>query len=104
VNHFLEEIGLSELTVEQLEKLCEIGEKAAREHILSRVSARRISTLDVTIDTEGAKPVTVNVEVELTLSPLMRNFNVEKLTEEATEKAFEAINEYLRETACKSTR
>ena len=104
MNVFLEEIGLSELTVEQLEKLCEIGEKAAREHILSRVSARRISTLDVTIDTEGAKPVTVNVEVELTLSPLMRNFNVEKLTEEATEKAFEAINEYLRETACKSTR
>lgn len=104
MNDFLEEIGLSELTVEQLEKLCEIGEKAAREHILSRVSARRISALDVTIDTEGSKPVTVNVEVELTLSPLMRNFNVEKLTKEATEKAFKAINQYLRETACKSTK
>ena len=101
---FLEEIGFSELTVEQLEKLCEIGEKAAREHILSKVSARRISTLDVTIDTEGTKPITVNVEVELTLSSLMKNFNVEKLTKEATEKAFEAINEYLREIACKSTK
>ena len=104
MNVFLEEIGLSELTVEQLEKLCEIGEKAARGHILSRVSARRISALDVTIDTEGSKPVTVNVEVELTLSPLMRNFDVEKLTKEATEKTFEAINGYLREIACKSTK
>jgi len=103
VNGFLEEIGLSELTVEQLEKLCEIGEKAARGHILSKVSARRISTLDVTIDTEGAKPLIVNVEVELTLSPLMKNFNVEELTEGATARAFEAINQYLREIACKST-
>ena len=101
---FLEEIGFSELVVEQLEKLCEIGEKAAREHILSKVSARRISTLDVTIDTEGTKPITVNVDVGLALSPLMKNFNVEKLTKEATEKAFEAINEYLREIACKSTK
>ena len=101
---FLEEIGLSELTVEQLEKLCEIGEKAAREPILSKVSTRRISTLDVTIGTEGTKPITVNVDVELALSPLMRNFSVEKLTKEATEKAFEAINGYLRELACKSTR
>ncbi len=101
---FLEEIGFSELTVEQLEKLCEIGEKAAREHILSKISARRISTLDVTIDTEGTKPITVNVDVGLALSPLMKNFNVEKLTKEATEKAFEAINEYLREIACKSTK
>lgn len=99
----MEEIGLSELTVEQQEKLCEIGEKAAREHILSRVSARRISAFNVTIDTEGAKPISVNVEVELTLSPLMRDFDVETLTKEATEKAFEAINQYLREISCKST-
>lgn len=100
----LEEIGISELTVEELEKLCEIGEKAARNHILSKVSARRISTLDISVDTEGSKPVTVNVEVELTLSPLMKNFDVEKLTKEAMEKAFAAIKEYLRDLACKSTK
>jgi len=100
----LEEIGIPELTVEQLEKLCEIGEKAAREHVLSKVSSRRISTLDITVDSEGSKPVTVNVEVEITLSPLMKDFDVEKLTEEAKEKAFAAINEYLRELACKYTK
>jgi len=100
----LEEIGIPELTVEQREKLCEIGEKAAREHVLSKVSSRRISTLDITVDSEGSKPVTVNVEVEITLSPLMKDFDAEKLTEEAKEKAFAAINEYLRELACKYTK
>jgi len=104
VKDFLEEIGISKLTVEQLEKLCEIGEKAARDYILSKVSARRISTLDITVDTEGSRPVTVKVEVEVVLSPLMKNFNVEKLTKEAIEKAFEAVKEYLRELACKSTK
>lgn len=104
MNDFLEEIGISELTTDQLEKLCEIGEKAAREHVLSKVPSRRISTLDITVDTEGVKPVTVNVEVELTLSPLMKNFDVEKLVKEASEKAFAAIKAYLSELSCKSTR
>lgn len=104
MKNFLEEIGISELTVEQLEKLCEIGEQAARDYIVSKVSARRISTLDITVDTEGSKPVTVNVEVEVILSPLMKDFGVEKLTKEAIEKAFAAINEYLREQGCKSTK
>jgi hypothetical protein len=104
VNDFLEEIGISELTTEQLEKLCEIAEKAARDHILSKVPRRRISTLDITVDTEGAKPVVVNVEVEVTLSPIMKNFDVDKLVKEATEKAFAAIKAYLSELACESTK
>lgn len=102
MNDFLEEIGISELTEDQLEKLCEIGEKAARDYVLSKVPSRRISSLDITVDTEGVKPVSVNVEVEVTLSPLMKNFDVEKLTKEATEKAFAAIKAYLSELACKS--
>jgi len=98
----LEEIDIAELTGEQLEKLCELGEKAARDYVLSKVPERRISTLDITVDTEGSKPVTVNVEVEVTLSPLMKDFDVDKLTGEAVEKAFVAIKEYLRELSCRS--
>lgn len=101
---FLEEIGIAELTVEQREKLCEIAEKAARAHILSKVSEKKISTIDITVDTGGSTPLTVDVEVELTLSPLMKNFNVDKLTKEAVEKAFAAVKEYLRELSCKSTK
>lgn len=100
----MEEIGITELTDEQLEKLCEIGEQAARDYILSKVPRRRITTLNIIVDTEGRKPVTVNVEVELELSPLMKNFDADKLAQEASEKAFEAIKLYLRELSCKSTK
>jgi len=100
----LEEIGIPELTSEQLEKLCEIAEKTARDHVYSKVSPRQVSTLDITVDTEGAKPVTVSVDVELTLSSSLKDYDAEKLAEEATSKAFQAIKEYLSELACKSTK
>jgi len=98
----LEEIGLPELTSKQLSELCEIGEKAARDHITSKISARRISELDITIDVEGAKPVIVNVDIELVLSPLMKDYDAEALVEEAKQKAFNTIEQYLRSIACKS--
>ena len=99
---FLEEIGIPELTAEQVEKLCEIGEKAARNYISSKISARKISALDITIDVEGAKPITVNVDIEIVLSPLMKDYDAETLVNEAKQKAFNAIEEYLRSLACKS--
>jgi len=104
VKQFLEEIGIPELTPKQLEKLCEIGEKAAREHVLSKVSSRQISALNISIETEGSKPVTVNIDVDISLSPLMKDCNVEKLAKEATEKAFASIKDYLSELSCKSTK
>jgi len=100
----LEEIGIPKLTPKQLEKLCEIGEKAARQYVLSKVSSSKISALNISIDTEGTKPVTVNMDVEISLSPLMKEYNVEKLAKEATEKAFASIKDYLSELACKSTK
>jgi len=100
----LEEIGIPELKLEQLEKLCEIAEKTARDHVYSQISPRQITELDIAIDTEGAKPVTVSVDVELTLSPLMKDHDAEKLAKEATSKAFQAIKEFLSELACRSTK
>jgi hypothetical protein len=100
----LEEIGIAELTDKQLEQLCETGEQAARAYILSKVPRKHISTLDITIDTQGSKPVTVNVEVELELSESMKDFNVDELVRQATEKAFDAAKQYLRELSCKSAK
>ena len=71
----MEEIGIPKLTPKQLEKLCEIGEKAAREHVYSKVSPRKVSELNINIDTEGAKPVTISIDVEITLSPLMKDYD-----------------------------
>ncbi len=99
-----EEIEIPELTTEQLEDLCDTAEKAAREYILSKVPPRRISELNITVDTEGSKPITVNVDVEVNLSLLMKNCDVKKLASEATKKAFVSIEMYLRKLECKSTR
>jgi len=98
----LEEIGIPELTLEQVVELCEMAEQAARDYVLSKVSTSRIATIDVTVDAEGTKPVTANVDVTVILSPLMKDFDVEALTKEATKRAFAHIEEYLRELKCKS--
>jgi hypothetical protein len=90
-----------ELTDEQVEKLCEIAEKAAREYIISKVPMRKISDFDITVETDGLKPLNVTVDIKLELSPLMRNFDAQKLVEEAVKKAFEAVDNYLRELSCK---
>jgi len=104
VKALLEEIGISELAPEQVETLCAVAEKAARDYVLSKVPSRKVSVLNITVDAEGLKPVTVNVEVEIILSPLMKNYDVEKLARKATEQAFEAVEAYLRELKCKSKR
>jgi acid phosphatase class B len=100
----LEEIGIPRLTSEQVEELCEIAENAARKYILSKTPMRQISVLDITVDIEGTKPVTVNVDIELDLLHEMKGYNVKKLADEATQQAFASIEKHLRKIACKSTR
>ena len=96
------ETGIPVLTLEQVEELCEKAEQAARAYVLSKVSKGRIATLEVSVDAEGTKPVIVNVDVTVVLSPLMKDFDVEALAKNATKRAFAIIEEYLRELRCKS--
>ena len=98
----MEEIGIPELSLEQVAELCERAEQAARDYVLSKIPISRIATLDVIMDAEGKKPITVNVDVTVVLSPLMKEFDVEALSREATKRAFAHIEEYLRELKCKS--
>lgn len=98
----MEEIGIPTLTPEQVEDLCEIAEEAARRHVLSQIPIHRVSDLDLTIDIQGLKPLIVNVDLEITLSPLMKDYPMEKLAEEAKERAFSALENYLRKLACQS--
>ncbi len=98
----MEDNGIPELTLEQIAELCESAEQTARGYVLSKVSISRIVTLDVVIDAEGTKPVTVNVDVTVVLSPLMKDYDVKSLTNEATKRAFAYIEEYLKELKCKS--
>jgi hypothetical protein len=98
----VEEIGLPELTSEQIEELCLIAETAAREYVLSKVPAKQIETLNISVEAEATKPLTLTVEVDIVLSPLMKNFDARKLSDEAMREAFASAEKYLRELKCQS--
>ncbi len=84
----------------QIEELCLIAEKAARDHILSRVQSRNIETLEISAEAEGARPVELRVDVVVKLSRSMKDFNVQKLVDEAVKRAFSRAEEHLRGLAC----
>jgi hypothetical protein len=99
---FVEELGLPELTSEQIEELCALVEEAVRGYVLSKVSSKRIETLNISVEAEGTKPVTLTVDVDVALSPLMKNFDAQMLVKESMEEAFKSAKKYLRERACHS--
>ncbi|MEM3536610.1 MAG: DUF3194 domain-containing protein [Candidatus Bathyarchaeia archaeon] len=96
----MEELGIPELTSEQIEELCAVAEEAARKYVLSKVTSKRVETLNISVEAEGSKPVNLTVDIDITLSPLMKNFDVQKLVDEAVKEAFAAAEKYLRELKC----
>ena len=98
----MEALGIPELTSKQIEELCLIAEKAAREHVLSKVPSKKIETLDISAEAEGTRPVALRIDVAVTLSPSLKSFDVKKLVDEAVREAFISAEKHLRETACHS--
>ena len=90
------DLGIPELTNEQIETLCQNAENAARKAVLAKVSSKMVDKLDVTVEAEGAKPVSFTVEVNLVLLPDARGFSEKELVDEAVKAAFEAIETHLR--------
>ena len=98
----MEALGIPELTSEQIEELCLIAEEAAREYVHSKIPSGKIEELDVCAEAEGAKPVVLKIDVEVTLSPSMQNIDVQKLVDKAVEAAFLSAEKRLKELACHS--
>jgi hypothetical protein len=92
----VEELGLPELTSEQIEALCLTAENAARKYILARVSPKMVERLDVSVEADGAKPVNLTVEVDLVLSPQVEDVDLGKLVDEAAKEALKISENYLR--------
>jgi hypothetical protein len=92
----VEELGIPDLTTEQTETLCSTAENAARKYILSKVPLKMVDNLNISVEAEGAKPVNVTVEIDLALSPEMKDFDAEALVNEAVQEALEASETYLR--------
>jgi hypothetical protein len=98
----VEDLDLPELTSDQIEELCSITEEAAREYVVSRVPQKRIETLSIIVGADGTKPVVLTVEANVALSPSMKDFDVQKLVDEAVKKAFASAEKYLRQLTCRS--
>jgi 3-hydroxy-3-methylglutaryl CoA synthase len=96
----LEDLGIPELTSDQIEELCTIAEEAARKYIHSKLDKKSIETLTVCTEVEGTKPVNLKVDVDIELSPSMESFNVQKLANEAVKEAFRGAEKYLRGLTC----
>jgi hypothetical protein len=92
----VEELGLPDLTTEQIATLCEIAEKTARKYVLSKVPSKMVEKLDISVEAEGMKPLNLTVEIDLVLSPKITNLNADALVNEATKEALEASDNYLR--------
>jgi len=98
----VEELGIPELTSEQIEELCSVAEEAARKHVLSKIPEKRIEVLNISVEAEGIKPVTLTIDAEVALSPIMKDFDVQSLIDEAIKEAFRAAEKYLRSLKCHS--
>jgi len=92
----VEELGIPDLTPEQIETLCATAENAARKHILSKVPSKMVEKLNISVEADGTKPVNVTVEIDLELSPKMKDFDADKLVNEAVEEAHKTSENYLR--------
>ena len=90
------ELGIPELSTEQIEALCSSAENAARKYVLSKVSSKMVDRLDISVEAEGAKPVNVTVEINLDLSPEAKGVNAEILVKEAINEAHKSFENCLR--------
>ena len=90
------DLGIPELTEEQIEEVSQAAEDAARKHVFSKISQKLVERLDISVEAEGAKPISFTVEVDLVLLPEVKGFSEKALVDEAVKAAFEAIEIYLR--------
>ncbi|HUK28617.1 MAG TPA: DUF3194 domain-containing protein [Candidatus Acidoferrales bacterium] len=82
-------------TEEEIEEICVAAQEAARGHLLSKVSLKRVSDLDVTVEAEGDKPLVLYVDVAVELES--GDEDLGPLLDEATEIAFSAAEAKTRE-------
>jgi hypothetical protein len=92
----VEELGIPELTTEQIEILCSTAENAARQYILSKVLPKMVERMNISVEAEGAKPINLIVEIDLALSSQTSGSNPQTLSAEAVEEALKACEKYLR--------
>jgi hypothetical protein len=92
----VEELGLPDLTNAQIEILCAKAETSERKRILSKLPLKMVDKLNISMEAIGEKPVNITVEIDLALSPKMKDFDAEALVNDAVNEALAASESYLR--------
>jgi len=82
-------------TEDEIEQMCTAAQEAARKHLMSKVSLKRISDLDVTVEALGDKPLLLFVDVAIELTS--GDEDMAPLVDEATDLAFSAAEAKARE-------
>ena len=90
------ELGLPELTTEQVEALCAITENAARKYIQAKVSSKLIDRIDIIVEAQGTKPVDLSVEIDFAMNEAAKGVDVDSLVKEAVAQAHLASENFLR--------
>lgn len=90
------ELGLPDLTTEQIETACQTAENAARKAVLSKVSSKLVENLEISVEAEGQKPLNITVEIDLALTPEAKNIDSKAVVKQAIDEAHKASEKYLR--------
>jgi len=95
--NLLENDRAASITMEQIEVLCELAEEKARKFIFSKIPPKKVDALSLSVEIEGIKPLSVNMELELRLSPTVGEVDAETLAKKALNEASIAIESKLRD-------
>lgn len=80
---------------DRLKDICEAGEIAAREYVLSRMEKKLVRSLEIGVTSETGDRTTFDVDIYLELEPGIEA-DLDKLTEEASEAALSAIDKLMK--------
>ena len=92
----VDDLGIPELTIEQIEALCSNAENAARKYILSKVPLKIVEKINISVEAEGTKPLNLTVDMDLALAQQEKDIDLKKLMDEAVKEALKASENYLR--------
>jgi hypothetical protein len=98
----LKELGIPQLTSEQIEQLSLMAEEAARKYVMSKVPSKEIETLNISAETEGTKPVTLKIDVSIILQPSTKDRDTQEISDCAVKEAFLSAETYLKGLKCHS--
>lgn len=102
VSPLSEQLILS-LSYEELEKICDLAEEAARKYVMSRVPKEHVSNLLISVDLNGSEALNIHVDVEVRLSPFYKKANAKEIASGSVKAAFKAIEEYLKKIRSKTS-